>query len=114
MPLHLIGPANLRQTRSNRVFSPYKGEPLVVPDPQFEFSALVKQHVQEEDCLAELDAYDPFDSQSPLSTPPSIPPASLICDPAIEILIPTLDLDPPAVSAASHNKWQSKANCKRK
>ncbi len=111
MPLHLLGPANLHQTCSNCVFSPYEGEPLVVPDPQFDFSALVKQRVQEEDHLAELDVYDPFDSQSPLSTPPLTPPASLICDPAIENSIPTLDLDPPAMS---HSKRQSKANCKCK
>ncbi|SJL08300.1 uncharacterized protein ARMOST_11663 [Armillaria ostoyae] len=97
-----------QQTCSKRVFSPYKGEPLVVPDPQFDFPALVKQWVQEEDQLAELDTYDPFDSQSPLSTPPltlpSTPPTSPMHEQELGNTIPALDLGPSSDSAPSHSK----------
>ncbi|PBK63585.1 hypothetical protein ARMSODRAFT_1023786 [Armillaria solidipes] len=109
MPVHLVSSAKLCQTRSKRVFSPYEGEPLVVPDPQFDFLALVKQCVQEEDCLAELDAYNPFDSQSHLSTPPSTPLASPTCSQIVENSIPALDLDPPSTANDSLRKHSNRS-----
>ncbi|PBK66647.1 hypothetical protein ARMSODRAFT_1021096 [Armillaria solidipes] len=61
------------QTRSRCVFSPWEGATITVPDPEFDFTALLKQRLEEEEQLAELDMYDPTDSLSPLSTPPSTP-----------------------------------------
>ncbi len=61
------------QTCSRHVFSPWEGATITVPDPEFDFAALLKQRLEEEEQLAELDMYDPTDSLSPLSTPPSTP-----------------------------------------
>ncbi|PBK59482.1 hypothetical protein ARMSODRAFT_1027428 [Armillaria solidipes] len=60
---------NKGQTRSQCVFLPWNTTPIIVPDPGFDFTKLVKQRMEEEEQLAELNAYDPFDSHSPLSTP---------------------------------------------
>ncbi|PBK86786.1 hypothetical protein ARMGADRAFT_1086279 [Armillaria gallica] len=64
---------NKGQTCSQCVFSSWNTTPIVVPDPEFDFAKLVKQHMEEEDQLAKLDVYDLFDSHSPLSTPPMSP-----------------------------------------
>ncbi|PBK63769.1 hypothetical protein ARMSODRAFT_1023667 [Armillaria solidipes] len=52
------------QTRSQRVFSPWNTVPIIVPDPQFDFAALVKQRMEvPEDILrlifTEADIDDP-------------------------------------------------------
>ncbi len=58
----------------------------MVPDSQFDFAMLVKERMEEEEQLAELNMYNPFNSHSPLSTPPSSPE-----------LVPTDDFNEPSV-----------------
>ncbi|PBK63576.1 hypothetical protein ARMSODRAFT_858311, partial [Armillaria solidipes] len=108
--------------RSERVFSAWDVPVIMVPDPEFDFEALVHSQVEEEDALAELDTYNPFDSQSPLSLPPSTPTHSHPPSPspshhpiasqsaAASASIP----QPQVLQSLTHNKKQSRCNCKRK
>ncbi len=99
--------------------------PIVVPDPEFDFAKLMKQRMEEEDQLAKLDAYDPFDSHSLLSTPhvprirSKLPtllslPAELSSLPLpADPLGPRAQL-PSGLGSQRHAKEQSKANRRRK
>ncbi|SJL18888.1 uncharacterized protein ARMOST_22490 [Armillaria ostoyae] len=118
------------QIRSKCAFSPWEGTPITVPDPEFDFGALLKQRLDNELALEELDMFYPFDSQSPLTTPPSSPktwPQSADRDDTPEFLcLPPLDNASPSDYAStmaqpsasrtplSHSKHQSKNNRKRK
>ncbi|SJL15741.1 uncharacterized protein ARMOST_19246 [Armillaria ostoyae] len=116
--LNLLSPG---KTWSQRVFSPWEGPVITVPDPSFDFEGLVRHRVEEEDALESLDAYDPFDSQSPLSTPPDMPTNSRPPSP-FDAAIPVNQVPdapthtPQAVPASSrsHGKKQSRQNRKRK
>ncbi len=81
--------------------------------------------MEEEDQLVKLDAYDPFDSHSPLSTPPMSPelgPTADFIEPPTELSslpLPANPLGPraqlPSGSGSQrHAKEQSKANRRRK
>ncbi len=93
----------------------------MVLDPEFDFTKLVKQHMEEEEQLAELDVYDPFDSHSPLSTPPTsleLGPTTEFIKPPAEQSNPPLPADPLGLGAwlpsglgsQSHATEQSKIN----
>lgn len=106
------------------MFSPWEGTPIVVPDPEFDFPALVKERTEQEKSFADLDACDPFDSGSPLTTPPSSPELKASLDPRLDLPMALLaslpdtstsDMALPSdARCPSHAKWQSKANCKHK
>ncbi len=110
------------QTRSERVFSPWGGEVIKISDPAFDLSAVVRHRVEEEDALEALDAYDPFDSQSPLSSPPTTPCTSRAPSPSpdteifaeLSVLAPPTPRPPPPATSKNHSKRQSRENRKRK
>ncbi|KAK0442271.1 uncharacterized protein EV420DRAFT_1485394 [Desarmillaria tabescens] len=85
--------------------------PITVPHPSFDFPALVRDRVQEEEKLAALDAYDSFDSHSPLSLPPQTPPPSSPTPENLSLAdVPNLPPLEPASSTKLHAKRQSKRN----
>ncbi|PBK59997.1 hypothetical protein ARMSODRAFT_1027005 [Armillaria solidipes] len=121
LPNLLTGFFNLGHIRSKHIFSPWESTPIVVPDPEFDFPALVKERMEQEEFFADLDTHDPFNSGLPLTTPPSSPElkASLdltfnlpMASPALQPNAPMSDTSPPSnTPCPSHAKRQSKANC---
>ncbi|PBK83695.1 hypothetical protein ARMGADRAFT_1089135 [Armillaria gallica] len=110
------------ETRSNGVFSPWGGPVIQIANSEFNLAQVVQACVEEEELLAGLDMYDPIDSQSLLSSPPSTPPTSHPPSPTPDIsLTPAhvvTDAPPPpppqARPSKSHSKEQSRQNHKRK
>ncbi|SJL08346.1 uncharacterized protein ARMOST_11709 [Armillaria ostoyae] len=120
LPDLFTGFFDLGHTHSKCVFSPWEGTPIVVPDPDFDFPALVKERMEQEEFFTNLDAHNPFDSGSPLTMPPSSPELKASLDltfnlptalPASQPNTPMLDMAPPSDAPhPSHAKQQSKAN----
>ncbi|SJK99853.1 uncharacterized protein ARMOST_03164 [Armillaria ostoyae] len=120
----LTGFFNLGHMCSKYVFSPWEGTPIVMLDLEFDFPALVKEHIEQEEFFADLDAHDPFDSGLPFTMPPSSPELKASLDPtfnlptaspALQPNAPMSDTSPPSdAPCPSHAKQQSKTNCKRK
>ncbi|SJL16270.1 uncharacterized protein ARMOST_19790 [Armillaria ostoyae] len=113
-----------RTTRSKHVFSPWDMGSIDVPDPEFDFERLVKSRMADEDELAALDAFDPMDTRSPLSSVPPSPslstssPSHTMSNPT-EISLSTYHTPgsselQDSATRLSHSKKQSKASRKRK
>ncbi|PBK83213.1 hypothetical protein ARMGADRAFT_1089558 [Armillaria gallica] len=106
-----------------RLFSPWESPVITVPDPEFNLKALLWSHIEEEETLEALDAYDLLDTHSLLSSPPSTqstspdletPTSSLPIQLLSAAVLDAVPDQPLATSSKSHSKWQSHKNHKRK
>ncbi|PBK81490.1 hypothetical protein ARMGADRAFT_1091234 [Armillaria gallica] len=107
-----------QKTRSDWIFSPWEGPIIMVPDPEFDFKTLLRTHIEEEEEVELLDAYDPLDTHSLLSSPPSSHPSLPEEPPHTQppsTTPPEVPQDQqPSTSLQTHSKQQSRKNRKRK